>query len=161
MVTNLDSRRIISTFPEVHRFIRSNSILDTKIESRETITTALCDSRCFGELRNTLIINLMRVIPETSAERHLPARNRRAVNFDTVAGAYRWLEYLTFGRLLEQIRFAHIRSLTDRKRALILGDGDGRFLARLTAQNSLLRADAVDSSAKMLSLVRARICAVD
>ena len=86
--------------------------------------------------------------------------SRRAANFDAIARPYRWLEYLTFGRLLERVRFAHISRVTDRKRALILGDGDGRFLARLAFQNQGLYFEAVDSSSRMLALLQSRICEV-
>ena len=86
-------------------------------------------------------------------------KNRRSVDFDAVASPYRWLEYLTFGRLLENLRFAQLRFVADKERALILGDGDGRFLARLVVQNPELRADAIDSSAEMLALSRTRISA--
>jgi len=88
------------------------------------------------------------------------ANHRQAAKFDTVARAYRWLEYITFGRLLEHVRFAHIPCITDRSRALLLGDGDGRFLARLAIDNQALHAEAVDSSAKMLALLRSRISEV-
>ena len=86
--------------------------------------------------------------------------NRRAANFDAIARPYRWLEYITFGRLLERVRFAHISRITDRKRALILGDGDGRFLARLAVQNQELNFEAVDVSARMLALLQSKICEV-
>jgi len=86
--------------------------------------------------------------------------SRRAANFDAIARPYRWLEYITFGRLLERVRFAHISRITDRNRALVLGDGDGRFLARLAVQNQGLYFEAVDSSARMLTLLQSRICKV-
>src|SRR5664279_1060989 len=88
------------------------------------------------------------------------ANNGQNANFDAIARPYRWLEYLTFGRLLERVRFAHISCLADRTRALLLGDGDGRFLARLVFHNRALRAEAVDSSARMLALLQSRICEV-
>jgi SAM-dependent methyltransferase len=77
-------------------------------------------------------------------------------NFDHIARPYRWLEYLTLGRALEHCRLHYLPSLLKRKRALVLGDGDGRFLAELLAKNSLLRADAIDTSASMLHLLRHR-----
>jgi ubiquinone/menaquinone biosynthesis C-methylase UbiE len=46
--------------------------------------------------------------------------------------------------------------LKDQRRALVLGDGDGRFLVKLLDENPYLRADAVDSSGAMLSLSRER-----
>jgi SAM-dependent methyltransferase len=75
-------------------------------------------------------------------------------NFDLIARPYRWLEYLTLGRALERCRLHFLSNLFQQKHALILGDGDGRFLAQLLARNSHLQADAVDTSATMLRLLR-------
>jgi SAM-dependent methyltransferase len=44
----------------------------------------------------------------------------------------------------------------DARRALVLGDGDGRFLARLLAANPGVAADYVDASGRMLQLARER-----
>jgi SAM-dependent methyltransferase len=77
-------------------------------------------------------------------------------NFDRVARVYRWAEYLSLGPLLERTREHFLPQLAGRRRALVLGDGDGRFLARLLAQNRELRAVAVDTSAAMLALLRER-----
>jgi SAM-dependent methyltransferase len=81
----------------------------------------------------------------------------RRLNFDRLAKPYRWLEYLTFGRTLERCRFHYLPALTDAKRALIFGDGDGRFLARLLAINPALQADVVDISPAMLRLLKERL----
>jgi ubiquinone/menaquinone biosynthesis C-methylase UbiE len=81
----------------------------------------------------------------------------RAVNFDRVARPYRWLEYLSFGPWLAHCRSAQLARLTTARRALLLGDGDGRFLARLLAINPTLTADVVDSSRSMLMLLERRI----
>lgn len=106
-------------------------------------------------LRPTPVISDMSIDPQSAS-----AQQRRAVNFDPLARPYRWLEYLTLGRLLEHRRFAYLQDVADRKNALLLGDGDGRFLARLLAQNTDLSADAVDSSEKMLELLQSRVRAV-
>ncbi len=84
---------------------------------------------------------------------------RNAPNFDLIARPYRWLEHLTFGRALERCRNYFLPRLLDRKQALILGDGDGRFLAALLAANPQIEADAVDSSATMLHLLEHRATA--
>lgn len=76
--------------------------------------------------------------------------------FDHLARPYRWLEYLTFGPMLARCRFHRIPELTHARRALVFGDGDGRFLARLLAANPMLQADVVDQSPAMLRLLRAR-----
>ena len=79
------------------------------------------------------------------------------VNFDRVARPYRWLEYLSFGPWLARCRSAQLAHLTGARHALLLGDGDGRFLARLLAANPTLTADVVDSSHSMLKLLDRRI----
>jgi SAM-dependent methyltransferase len=79
-----------------------------------------------------------------------------APNFDRIASLYRPLEYLTLGRSLEHCRLRLLSELASCTRALVLGDGDGRFLAHLLLQNPLLHADAVDTSAAMLKLLHAR-----
>jgi SAM-dependent methyltransferase len=77
-------------------------------------------------------------------------------NFDPIARPYRWLEYLTLGLTLQHCRLHHLPNLLQQKNALILGDGDGRFLSRLLATNPSLRVDAVDTSETMLQLLRSR-----
>jgi ubiquinone/menaquinone biosynthesis C-methylase UbiE len=81
--------------------------------------------------------------------------------FDRVARLYRIMEYLSFGPMLERCRFQYIsaiaRSRPAPQTALVLGDGDGRFLARLLAAAPNLHADAIDASPAMLRLLRARI----
>ena len=73
------------------------------------------------------------------------------MNCDRIARAYRWLEYAAFGRELERRRFRFIGEVAGAHRALILGDGDGRFLARFLSQ-SQASADCIDLSARMLQL---------
>jgi SAM-dependent methyltransferase len=80
-----------------------------------------------------------------------------AVNFNPIARPYRWLEYLSFGPWLVRCRSAQLAHLTNAHRALLLGDGDGRFLARLMAANTTLTVDVVDSSPSMLRLLDRRI----
>ncbi len=81
----------------------------------------------------------------------------RRLNFDRLARPYRWLEYATFGRALERCRFHYLPALIGARRALVLGDGDGRFLARLLQANPQLEADVVDISPAMLSLLSQRL----
>lgn len=76
--------------------------------------------------------------------------------FDRVAWIYQAGEYLSFGPMLERCRFFFLPRLAQSRRALILGDGDGRFAARLLAASPELRADAVDGSPAMLRRLRTR-----
>jgi ubiquinone/menaquinone biosynthesis C-methylase UbiE len=78
------------------------------------------------------------------------------VNCDRIADAYRWLEYVSFGRELERRRFRHLPLVAGARHVLVLGGGDGRFLTRLMRQNAHARAHYVDCSPRMLSLARAR-----
>jgi ubiquinone/menaquinone biosynthesis C-methylase UbiE len=80
----------------------------------------------------------------------------REANFDGVARVYRWAEYASLGRTLELAREFFLPRLTECRSVLALGDGDGRFLARLLRQNPEARAVAVDSSAEMLRLLQGR-----
>ncbi|MEO6817217.1 MAG: class I SAM-dependent methyltransferase [Edaphobacter sp.] len=77
-------------------------------------------------------------------------------NFNPIARPYRWLEYLTLGRTLERCRLHFLQSLLNQKKALVIGDGDGRFLEELMAANPHIHVDAVDTSATMLQLVSER-----
>jgi ubiquinone/menaquinone biosynthesis C-methylase UbiE len=77
-------------------------------------------------------------------------------SFDLIARPYRWLEYLTLGRTLERCRNHYLPQLLDRRQALLLGDGDGRFTSNLLDSNQNVRVVAVDTSAAMLKLLRNR-----
>jgi ubiquinone/menaquinone biosynthesis C-methylase UbiE len=79
------------------------------------------------------------------------------VNFDRVAPFYRRLERLVFGRKLEQARGAFVRHLTAPRRALVVGEGDGRFLEELRRAQPEVLVECLDASAKMLALARARV----
>jgi SAM-dependent methyltransferase len=80
----------------------------------------------------------------------------RVPNFDRIAHPYRSCEYLTLGRSLERARSHFLPRLLTSRNALVLGDGDGRFLAQLLAANPQLRATVVDTSAAMLDLLSKR-----
>lgn len=75
---------------------------------------------------------------------------RRAPNFNRLAGAYRWMERFTFGPWLTRCRFAFLDELRASRNALVIGDGDGRFTARLLKENPAVLIDALDSSKAML-----------
>lgn len=79
---------------------------------------------------------------------------RKTVSFDRIARLYRFGEYLSFGRLLERVRTHFLAELGSRRKALVLGDGDGRFTAQLLHEQPHLQVLAVDTSAAMLMLLR-------
>jgi SAM-dependent methyltransferase len=80
-------------------------------------------------------------------------------DFDGVARAYRWLEYASLGPLLERARDCHLARLSQCRHALVLGDGDGRFTARMLANMPKITIEAVDLSGVMLELLRQRCAA--
>lgn len=76
-------------------------------------------------------------------------------DFNRLARMYRWMELASFGPWLWWCRCAFLRSLSDCRRAVVIGDGDGRFTARLLSTNPTIQIDAVDASSAMLrSLLR-------
>jgi cyclopropane fatty-acyl-phospholipid synthase-like methyltransferase len=65
------------------------------------------------------------------------------------------MEYATFGPWLWRCRCFFLPVLKGCRHALVLGDGDGRFTARLLAANSSVGVEAVDASPSMLgALIR-------
>jgi ubiquinone/menaquinone biosynthesis C-methylase UbiE len=76
------------------------------------------------------------------------------MNCDLIAPHYWWIERLGMGRSLERRRRWFLPEIVHARRALVLGDGDGRFLRELLRRNAVVRADYVDSSRRMLELAR-------
>jgi ubiquinone/menaquinone biosynthesis C-methylase UbiE len=87
--------------------------------------------------------------------REQPA-NAATPDFNDLAHIYRWMEWLTFGPFLHRCRTAFLSSLQERRRGLVLGDGDGRFTSRLLRRNAHILIDAVDASEAMLSQLTKR-----
>lgn len=76
------------------------------------------------------------------------------MNCDLIAPHYWWIERLGMGRALERRRRCFLPEIERARRALVLGDGDGRFLRELLRRNPAVRADYVDLSVRMLELAR-------
>lgn len=80
----------------------------------------------------------------------------KAANFNGIAQVYRWLEWFTFGPILWRCRCAFLGEIKDSRSALVIGDGDGRFTARLLERNSQVIVEALDASEAMLHQLRLR-----
>jgi cyclopropane fatty-acyl-phospholipid synthase-like methyltransferase len=80
-------------------------------------------------------------------------------NFDRLARPYQALERFSFGRALARRRacFLDDARVGNARRALILGDGDGRFSAVLLERYPELQVTAVDASAVMLAELEQRV----
>jgi ubiquinone/menaquinone biosynthesis C-methylase UbiE len=79
------------------------------------------------------------------------------VNFDRIARHYQLLETIAFGYALQRARVYGIGKIPPPKRALIIGEGNGRFLCELLGIHPKIDIDCVDASARMLTLARARV----
>jgi hypothetical protein len=71
-------------------------------------------------------------------------------NFDRIARHYQWMEKVSFGSWLWRCRCNFLEEMKSASRALVLGDGDGRFTARLLRENPFVRVDTVDASPAMM-----------
>lgn len=78
------------------------------------------------------------------------------MNVNGFARWYRWVEYAAFSRALERRRYAFLDHLARAGRVLILGEGDGRALARLLAVAPAADIDVLELSSEMIELARGR-----
>jgi ubiquinone/menaquinone biosynthesis C-methylase UbiE len=79
------------------------------------------------------------------------------MNCDRIAPFYRAFELAAFGRQLERHRFYFLEQVHESRRALLLGEGDGRFLSRLLKISPHVEVDCVDLSAGMLGCAKGRL----
>jgi ubiquinone/menaquinone biosynthesis C-methylase UbiE len=77
------------------------------------------------------------------------------VNFDRVAPFYRSVETIAFGNALQRARIRWLRAIPSPGRALIVGEGNGRFVSELLKLHPGVEIDCVDASAAMLKLAGA------
>jgi SAM-dependent methyltransferase len=80
--------------------------------------------------------------------------------FDALAPHYWWLERVTFGQLLHACRTALLGQIGSCTHALVIGDGDGRFLVDLLLANPTIRVDNLDVSPGMIAEARRRVAKV-
>ncbi len=76
--------------------------------------------------------------------------------WDRLAPCYRALETLGFGTALQRARCAWIERLASRQNVLLLGEGDGRFLAEALEVAPDARFTVVDGSEGMLAAAKRR-----
>jgi ubiquinone/menaquinone biosynthesis C-methylase UbiE len=79
------------------------------------------------------------------------------VSFDTLAPWYRTLEWIAFGDDLQRCRTACLGEIAAPRRALIVGEGNGRFLCELLRVYPGVEVDCIDASQRMLQLARKRL----
>jgi len=79
------------------------------------------------------------------------------MNFDGIAGYYHWLEQLFAGDLMQRNRTAFLQRTRHCRRALLVGEGTGRFLAELLRHNPQIEITCVEQSAGMIREIRQRL----
>lgn len=79
------------------------------------------------------------------------------MSFDVIAPWYRALETIAFGGDLQRARIACLGEIETPRRALIVGEGNGRFLRELVRRHPAIEVDCVDASERMLRLARQQI----
>ncbi len=79
------------------------------------------------------------------------------MSFDSLAPHYHWMEFITAGEKLQRCRTRFISRAGNARQALVLGEGNGRFLAALRRQAPDLNITCLDASARMLALARCRL----
>ena len=78
------------------------------------------------------------------------------MNCDRIARWYALLEYLSFGTALWRRRCEFLDRILQARRALLLGEGDGRFLRCFVQRNPQATVDYLDCSTGMTRVARQR-----
>ncbi|MBU62618.1 MAG: hypothetical protein CMI26_08960 [Opitutae bacterium] len=81
----------------------------------------------------------------------------KSVSFCRFARSYSILEKFVFKDTLEKARFACLDSISEAKKILLLGEGDGRFLEKLTSINKNCQITVLDASPIMLGLAKEKV----
>lgn len=76
------------------------------------------------------------------------------MSFDRLAPIYRAMELVLAGEKLQRCRLAYLEQLPQIRRALLLGEGHGRFIVPLLKRHPDLEVVCVEASAGMLARTR-------
>ena len=79
------------------------------------------------------------------------------MSFDRLAPHYRWMEWLLAGGKLQRCRTTFLDCLPPVRHALLLGEGNGRFLHEFLRKHSTARVTCVDASPCMLKEARRKV----
>jgi SAM-dependent methyltransferase len=77
------------------------------------------------------------------------------MSFDTLAPHYRWMERVLAGDKLQKCRTAHLQSIDAPQRALLVGEGNGRFLRAFVERFPSTEITCIDASGRMLDVAKA------
>lgn len=79
------------------------------------------------------------------------------MSFDTLAPYYRSMEFVMAGGLLQRCRTSFLAETANSRRALLLGEGPGRFLVELLWSNPRVEVTCVERSPRMIEEARCRL----
>jgi ubiquinone/menaquinone biosynthesis C-methylase UbiE len=78
------------------------------------------------------------------------------MSFDLLAPHYRWMEAVLAGNKLQRCRTHWLHSVGNCQKGLLIGEGNGRFLAECAKQFPTAQFTVVDASGEMLRQAQAR-----
>ena len=79
------------------------------------------------------------------------------MSFDRVAPHYHWLESVVFGQQLQEARTAFLNEIASPRRVLVVGEGNGRFLAQFVRLYPEAAVDSIETSGRMIELAKRRV----
>lgn len=79
------------------------------------------------------------------------------MSFDTLAPYYRAMELVMAGGILQRCRTSFLAEAANSRRALLLGEGPGRFLVELLRTNSSVEITCVERSPRMIAEARSQL----
>ena len=79
------------------------------------------------------------------------------MNFDRLAANYHWMEKLFAGGLMQRCRTTFLSHTKDRRHALLVGEGTGKFLVELLRANPRIQITCVEQCAGMIQQARQRL----
>jgi SAM-dependent methyltransferase len=79
------------------------------------------------------------------------------MNFNRRAAHYHWLEHVFAGGLMQRCRTTFLEYTWDRRHALLVGEGTGRFLLELLRVNPQLHVLCLEQSRGMIEQARQRV----
>jgi SAM-dependent MidA family methyltransferase len=81
------------------------------------------------------------------------------MNFDRLAAHYHWMEKLFAGGLMQRCRTAFLSRTKNCRRALLVGEGTGKFLVELLRVNPQIQITCVEHCEGMIEQTRRRLSA--
>lgn len=83
------------------------------------------------------------------------------MSFDSLAPIYRRMEAVTAGGILQRCRTSFLVEVAGCERALLLGEGPGRFLVELLRANPRVAVTCVELSPRMIEAARCQLSEAD